>query len=117
MGRRLFQWSALGVVTGVVFLLQPAAAGERREKAEIRAVKSESRDSAFFAKAVFSARTAVTADTTAAGRKAEPRTSAEPSRPEHKPLTFFRFRTEKLGEVSVQPVVGGVNGAQLSIGF
>jgi len=33
-------------------------------------------------------------------------------------ITFFRFSTSKLGEVSVQPVVGGgVNGAQLSIGF
>ncbi|MFL6520031.1 MAG: hypothetical protein ACJ8NS_07410 [Chthoniobacterales bacterium] len=33
-------------------------------------------------------------------------------------ITFFRFTNSKLGEVSVQPVVGnGVNGAQLSIGF
>jgi len=35
---------------------------------------------------------------------------------ERKSITFFRL-DPKLGDVSVQPVVGGVNGAQLSVGF
>ena len=35
---------------------------------------------------------------------------------ERKNITFFRL-DPKLGDVSVQPVVGGVNGAQLSVGF
>ena len=35
---------------------------------------------------------------------------------EHKPLTLFHFNSG-LGEVAVRPVVGHVNGAQLSIGF
>jgi hypothetical protein len=35
---------------------------------------------------------------------------------ERKNVTFFRL-DPKLGDVSVQPVVGGVNGAQLSVGF
>ena len=35
---------------------------------------------------------------------------------ERKTITFFRL-DPKLGDVSVQPVVGGVNGAQLSVGF
>jgi hypothetical protein len=35
---------------------------------------------------------------------------------ERKSITFFRLNP-KLGDVSVQPVVGGVNGAQLSVGF
>ena len=35
---------------------------------------------------------------------------------ERKGITFFRL-DPKLGDVSVQPVVGGVNGAQLSVGF
>ena len=35
---------------------------------------------------------------------------------ERKHITFFRL-DPKLGDVSVQPVVGGVNGAQLSVGF
>jgi hypothetical protein len=41
-----------------------------------------------------------------------------PSTPpqERKSVTFFRL-DPKLGDVSVQPVVGGVNGAQLSVGF
>jgi hypothetical protein len=35
---------------------------------------------------------------------------------ERKSVTFFRLDS-KYGDVSVQPVVGGVNGAQLSVGF
>lgn len=35
---------------------------------------------------------------------------------ERKNITLFRL-DPKLGDVSVQPVVGGVNGAQLSVGF
>jgi hypothetical protein len=33
-----------------------------------------------------------------------------------KSLTFFRFQS-KAGEVSVQPLVGGLKGAQFSLGF
>ena len=35
---------------------------------------------------------------------------------ERKSITFFRL-DPKFGDVAVQPVVGGVNGAQLSVGF
>ena len=35
---------------------------------------------------------------------------------ERKSVTFFRL-DPKFGDVSVQPVVGGVNGAQVSLGF
>ena len=35
---------------------------------------------------------------------------------ERKTITFFRL-DPKFGDVAVQPVVGGVNGAQLSVGF
>jgi hypothetical protein len=35
---------------------------------------------------------------------------------ERNSVTFFRFDS-KLGNISVQPVIGGVNGAQLSVGF
>jgi hypothetical protein len=35
---------------------------------------------------------------------------------ERKSMTFFRL-DPKFGDVSVQPVVGGVNGAQVSLGF
>ena len=41
---------------------------------------------------------------------------ADQGRHEHKSLTFFRLNP-KFGDVSVQPVVGGVNGAQVSVGF
>ena len=35
---------------------------------------------------------------------------------ERKNVTFFRL-DPKLGDISVQPVMGGVNGAQLSVGY
>ncbi len=35
---------------------------------------------------------------------------------ERKPLTLFRFDS-RFGEVAVRPVIGKVNGAQLSLGF
>ena len=47
-----------------------------------------------------------------AARRAGPATAPA----ERKTLTFFRLNS-KFGAVSVQPVVGGVNGAQLSLGF
>ena len=37
-------------------------------------------------------------------------------RQERKGITFFRL-DPKFGDVSVQPVIGGVNGAQISVGF
>jgi hypothetical protein len=35
---------------------------------------------------------------------------------ERRNVTFFRL-DPKLGDISVQPVLGGVNGAQLSVGY
>jgi hypothetical protein len=49
--------------------------------------------------------------TEAGGHRSEP---AAPQ--ERKSITFFRLDS-KLGDVSVQPVVGGVNGAQVLVGF
>lgn len=45
----------------------------------------------------------------------EPAGNEDPGK--RKTITLFRFSNSKVGEVSVQPVVGRVNGAQLSIGF
>lgn len=45
---------------------------------------------------------------------ARPGPTTAPS--ERKTMKFFRL-DPRLGDVSVQPVVGGVNGAQLSVGF
>jgi hypothetical protein len=47
----------------------------------------------------------------AGGKQSEPLSPQE-----RKTITFFRLNP-KLGDVSVQPVVGGVNGAQLLVGF
>jgi hypothetical protein len=52
------------------------------------------------------------------GPRSEVGSAKGPSTPprERKSLTFFRL-DPKFGDVSVQPVVGGVNGAQVSLGF
>jgi hypothetical protein len=44
------------------------------------------------------------------------REKAATPRHERKGITFFRLNP-KFGDVSVQPVIGGVNGAQVSVGF
>jgi hypothetical protein len=124
MGRRLLHWSGLGVAAGIFFLQQSAHAGER--KPEVKSQKfatanpsghgSQVSAAAFFPKGVSFAKATVTTDKTA-GRREEIKAAEPGSRPERKAITFFRFTSPKLGEISVQPVVGGVNGAQLSIGF
>jgi hypothetical protein len=117
MGREFVQRSVLCVVAGLVFLQEPAEAGERR--AEAKEQKFAKANPTFgglvIARAVFLKPAGQTP--AMAGRKEEPRVSEPTARPERKTITLFRFTTRKLGEVSVQPVVGGVNGAQLSIGF
>ena len=67
---------------------------------------------------------AVTPLGTDAGNQGRPRqgdrmpkeTGPATSPAERKNITLFRLDS-KLGDVSVQPVVGGVNGAQLLVGF
>jgi hypothetical protein len=108
MGRRFISWSWVFFAAGVAFLPQPGEAGERR---------------AAVAHPVFATATAFTtpAFASAASRPVPPVGSAKVaprvSEPERKTITLLRFTSRKLGEISVQPVVGGVNGAQLSIGF
>ena len=55
---------------------------------------------------------------TAGKLRSEVREANGPSTPprERKGVTFFRANP-KFGDISVQPVVGGVNGAQISVGF
>jgi hypothetical protein len=36
---------------------------------------------------------------------------------ERKPLTLFHFNQKGVGEISVQPVVGQINGAQMQMSF
>jgi hypothetical protein len=116
MRRRLFQWPGFAVAIGLAFL-PTAHAGDR--KSEITSHKAEVGRPAFamvtaFSGHAFSAATAT--QVTSTTRKDEPKESGQAARPQHKTITFFRLNP-KLGDVSVQPVVGGVNGAQLSIGF
>jgi hypothetical protein len=142
MARRLVCW--LGVALGVLFLPLQTEAGERRS--EVSNHKFAAANPSFGGSQIGNARRSV-AEVNAEGRAAQStnhraevatltfaKTTATPTtasreqtakEPEHKEepgkrqtITFFRFSNSRLGEVSVQPVIGGgVNGAQLSIGF
>jgi hypothetical protein len=128
MGRRLFHWSGLCVAAGMAFWLQPAEAGEQKtevggQRTEMRAVRPLASNATFSPTTVFAAKATVTTNTPAgqaeamAARKEKSAESQPASRPEHKTIKLFRFTTSKLGDFSVQPVVGGVKVAQLSFGF
>jgi len=134
----------LGVCVAAGFLVLPAQGGDRKPEAatEIRhagmsthnfAVAALARSTGddragrnsmkaqmhaelpFVSVSPFETRSPRVNDKVAPGddRQKEKETS---SRPERKTITLFRFDS-KLGSVAVQPVVGGVNGAQFSVGF
>jgi hypothetical protein len=119
------------MAAGMAFYQQPAEAGEQKLAAanlsfggaEVRAVRPLASNTTFSPTTVFAAKATVSANRSPgqtealAARKEKTAESQPASRPERKTITLFRFTTSKLGEVSVQPVVGGVNGAQLSVGF
>ena len=128
MGRNLRSCGWL--VAAAVFALQPAQAGDRKAgsggnsgasapKAIFAAQSGPSRgSSAITGKvqrpgelSVLPVRVlmASTSDNDQAERRSIPRQ-------QRKGITFFRL-APKFGDVSVQPVIGGVNGAQISVGF
>lgn len=133
--------AGLGVAMGVVLLQQPVEAGERKaaergmRNAEVGFARRSQVGTGNGERGIQKFTTAnlsqggsmsgamggqlVFAPTGPAmtTRKAEPRESEAGAQPKRKTITFFRFNNSKLGEVSVQPVVGGVNGAQVSVGF
>lgn len=106
MGRRFVCW--LGVAVAMAFLPGQAGAGERRF-----ATANPSHGGPEVATLTFAK---TTAPPSTRGQTAkEPAGNEGPGK--RKTITLFRFSNSKVGEVSVQPVVGRVNGAQLSIGF
>jgi hypothetical protein len=139
MRRNFMSWSGLWVAVGLA--LQPAQADDRKPAAARHAagsghsfafavqarsagddrggrsmMKVQGRgDLPFFPVSPFESRLPRSGDR--ASTSGDEKKDKEPtSRPERKSITFFRFGS-KLGDVSVQPVIGGVNGAQLSVGF
>jgi hypothetical protein len=144
MGRNFISWVGLGVAMGLA--LQPAHAGDRKSvavttyhaaaaasarnfvfAAQVRSsgddhgggsiMKVQGRgDLPFFPVTPLESR--LPRSGTAASTSDDQQKEKGPTTPPHerKSITLFRFDS-KLGNVSVQPVVGGVNGAQLSVGF
>jgi len=140
MGRIFFGWS--GVCVAASLALQPARADDRKP-ASVRPGGTSIHGFVFAAQARSSLRADVsqTLRSVMTGRRGEvanefsflpanplksevrglksevedARRAPTPPR-ERKPVTFFRLGP-KLGDISVQPVVGGVNGAQFSLGF
>ena len=127
--------AGLGVAAGLA--LQPAHAGDRKQLSVRRAETSIQR-------VVFAAQARSTGDSyggriikaqgrgefsfspvsplesrlsRSANTSSDEQKQKGPTAPrERKNVTFFRL-DPKFGDVSVQPVVGGVNGAQLSVGY
>jgi hypothetical protein len=135
MRRRLISWSGFALAL-VSLALQPARAGDRRS-AEPKAsasiqmalaapatpmrTYSERAHGRFEETSGFFTANAPTTKFWQAGGKVlatedEHKESAPTPPRERKSLTFFRFDS-KLGDVSVQPVIGALKGAQLSLGF
>jgi hypothetical protein len=141
MGQNLIGWAAVGLVLGLA--LPPAWAGERKLAAvnsrgvALRKVvfvaparsagenfagggnwKGQGRRELSFS-AVSPLRSEAGNPATAGKQRSEvgsakPGPTTAPS--ERKTMKLFQL-DPRLGDVSVQPVVGGVNGAQLSVGF
>jgi hypothetical protein len=135
MRRDLVRWLGLGVAIGIAF--QPAQAGERKSAIVQRAAVSaptsnfggQMRSSginqaaaplkmhgrgelAFFQVTPFESRSAGAGEK--ASRQREDQNASGPTSPrERRAITLLRFNPN----ISVQPVIGGVNGAQLSVGF
>ena len=110
MAWRLVCW--LGVAAALAFVGQPATAGER----ETAAVQIHHRGPSVQSVAVVNRSEDRGLRIENGGRRQLAETGPATSPRERKSITFFRL-DPKFGDVAVQPVVGGVNGAQLSVGF
>ena len=138
MGGNFVRWLGLGVAVGMAF--QPALAGERKEATthRVAAAASSARHSDFggpmrsagnnhaaaltnvpgHAELAFNQVTPFESRAAASGEKAsrqrDEQKGSGPTTPhERKTVTLLRFNPN----VAVQPIFGGVNGAQLSVGF
>lgn len=139
MGGNFVRWLGFGVAVGIAF--QPALAGERKEPTSHRvasATTSSARHSdfggpmrssgnnhaavltnvsgrgelAFNQVTPLESRAAVSGEK--ASRQRDEQKGSGPTTPhERKTVTLLRFNPN----VAVQPIFGGVNGAQLSVGF
>jgi hypothetical protein len=89
--------------------LSPARAGDRKDSVA-RDAQSDSRFSDFV----------TNSDSKVSRSRRDATTKEKESEPtpgkERKKIILFQF-DRKFGDVSLQPVVGQVNGAQLSVGF
>lgn len=99
----------LVVALGTCLPLPPAHAGDRKDSAT-RDTQSDSRFSDFV----------TNSDSKVSRSRRDQMTKEKESEPtpakERKKIILFQF-DRKFGDISVQPVVGRVNGAQLSVGF
>src|ERR1041385_4511243 len=123
MGRNLVQSCGLLVAIGIAF--QPADAGDRKSAARLQEVQDEIlvvrksqgpslQNEMLGASTTRPLETRLSAFADHRSIKDSKRENAAASASEHKPVTLFHFNS-KLGDVSVQPVIGHVNGAQFSL--
>lgn len=136
MGGNFVRWLGLGVTLGIA--LQPAQAGERRN-AIIQRVALSARSSnfggqmrslgnnqvaapmkiqgrgelAFVQVRPFESRSLAPAEKTSRPREEQKGSGPATAPRERRAITLLRLNPN----ISVEPVVGGVNGAQVSVGF
>ncbi|MBA2271003.1 MAG: hypothetical protein M3372_04735 [Verrucomicrobiota bacterium] len=137
MGKR-FKRCLWVLLVALGFACQPAEAGERKSGSASREARASApadlaapaaggnvgargaRAAAqgdFFLGAVSPFGSTAWRSAQAASASEESKEAGMPTPPrERKKLTLFRF-DPKLGDISVQPVVGGVKGAQFCVGF
>ena len=130
MGWNFVRWLVVGAAA--VLVLQPAQAGDRKSAMTARAAVSarefvsggQVRSAApmkmqgrgelgFFQVTPFESRSAVAGNKPSRQREEQRASGPATSPRERKTITLLQFNPN----VSVQPVIGGVNGAQLSVGF
>jgi hypothetical protein len=136
MGGNFVRWLGLGVAVGIG--LQPAQAGERKSatiqhaagSAHSHAFGGQMRSSsnnhmaapmkmqqrgelAFVQVTPFELRSAGVGEKTSRPREEQKASGPTTAPRERRAITLLRFNPN----ISVQPIIGGVNGAQLSVGF
>ena len=115
MGRSWTRWC--GLLVGLGLALEPAQAGDRKSGRTNRSADAVvvSREFHPVSRDVFTSE-GVTSSIGKQSTKDEEEENAAANDGHRKPFTFFKIKS-KVGDIAVQPAIGGVKGVQLSLGF
>ena len=109
MGRNLV--GSCGLIVAIGFACQPAYGGDRKSPGRVHDEAKEM----FVAREAHAVSLRYETPRHESSKDNKRGNAAAPAS-EHKRLTLFHINS-KFGDIAVQPVIGQVNGAQLSLGF